>query len=876
MAKEDQGSQSSQPRHSDQFTIALMVSAALAAIGGFAVLFSLWWQTDLNDPHEILRIASREFVAGRTIVAGELAESVKLATPGQTDADSGEDKREPIEADISSPEAIAAEKKHQADLNWICLRDFLVGVGKVARANEQNEPRQRRRNLHDAIPFLQAAKDRGFPPGRQTQGHRILGEALFKLGRFDEAIPELRWTIEQDPSLRRELLPMLAEAQLKSIAGRTVLSNQTILEFLEDRALEPKQRWAGELIRVQTLIALKRWRDVQAAIDQHLQTSIAVERALQAEQIAFFEHLRLLQSVAQIQRARDRLGARPQNDVDNRTKVIAELATALIQLGELQREASPIIAARSRLWAARALLVEGRIDDALTQLAAVRQQRPFGAEAIAGGLEEIELLAQQGRGVELLQTTRYMMRELGDPNGFDASLVGFEEFRRRLADALEQLRRKEQFKYAIDTARSLPPVFDVAEALMQEGIGYREWAVVTIADGTDLSGEVARNASVLARSRYRAAGDAFAEAAKLKFSTKEYISTQWLAIDAYQEGRHFTQSIRLLKPYLRYEDRRQQPRGLVAYGRALLAEDEPETAIDALTTCIVEFPRDPLRYDARLLAALAYAEQGDLENARTLLTDNLEDGELTPQSPAWQNSLLTLGELLYERAYRNYLQAEQAEPAIKLELLRENQPVLEEAVRHLDEAVERYWPIARAESAAYLAARARVMSSRWPRIESQSPEILDAAKRSLRAKADQELQTALDSFARLGKHLSALEEEQRLPVAEQSMLRNCLLAEADILREMERLEDAASAYRAVELRYMNEPPALEAILGRATCAKELGKPNEADMLIRQASVVLQRIPNEWNNRFAETTRYDREGWQDLLGWMNQRINNQGV
>jgi hypothetical protein len=93
---------------------------------------------------------------------------------------------------------------------------------------------------------------------------------------------------------------------------------------------------------------------------------------------------------------------------------------------------------------------------------------------------------------------------------------------------------------------------------------------------------------------------------------------------------------------------------------------------------------------------------------------------------------------------------------------------------------------------------------------------------------------------------------------------------------MNRLEDAASAYRAVELRYINEPPALEAILGRATCAKELGRGREADMLVRQAGVVLQRIPNEWNDRFAETTRYDREGWEQLLGWMNQRIENSGA
>ena len=168
------------------------------------------------------------------------------------------------------------------------------------------------------------------------------------------------------------------------------------------------------------------------------------------------------------------------------------------------------------------------------------------------------------------------------------------------------------------------------------------------------------------------------------------------------------------------------------------------------------------------------------------------------------------------------------------------------------------------------------MSSKWPRIESQLPEILDAARRTLRNQSDQKLRTARDSFVRLHRYLAQQEEEQRLPDKEQAILRNCLLAEADVLREMELWDDAASAYRTVELRYMNEPPALEAILGRAACAKRLGRPREADMLIRQASVVLQRIPNEMDEQFADTTRYDRGGWEQLLGWMNQRITAGGV
>ncbi len=64
--------------------------------------------------------------------------------------------------------------------------------------------------------------------------------------------------------------------------------------------------------------------------------------------------------------------------------------------------------------------------------------------------------------------------------------------------------------------------------------------------------------------------------------------------------------------------------------------------------------------------------------------------------------------------------------------------------------------------------------------------------------------------------------------------------------------------------------------GEQPAPERLGRPREADMLIRQASVVLQRIPNEMDDQFAETTRYDRSGWEQLLGWMNQRITAGGV
>ena len=178
------------------------------------------------------------------------------------------------------------------------------------------------------------------------------------------------------------------------------------------------------------------------------------------------------------------------------------------------------------------------------------------------------------------------------------------------------LRDRGDFSNAIDAARSLPPVFDQAIALTQEGIAYRQWATETLHDGRDISGEMTRAASEASRSRFRAAGDAFHQAAKLQFDTPEYVPALWAAIEAYQKGRHFRRSLELLENYQRYENRQRLPRGLVAYGRALLAEGDVDRALEKLETCMVEYPRSPVSVCQLSLLPCSVPRRGVLLHAQ--------------------------------------------------------------------------------------------------------------------------------------------------------------------------------------------------------------------------------------------------------------------
>ncbi len=883
MADNENVDQAAPAGQRDFVTMGLLVGAALASIGGFAVLFSMWWTTDVTDVETVLRLASREFVDGRPIVAGKLAEIVELE-PADAPI-------EPIEMALdTTDEKVDEQRQLEADadqvrlerLNLVRLRDFLIGMGKAAEGKRAREPREQRRLYFEAVPYLEVTRNHGFPEGRRTQGYQTLGEVYFHVGRYDDAVINLNQAGENEPLLRRQLLPMIAESQFKAQKDQKLGALASIDEYLTDPALAANSRQSASLLRVRILIGLERWDQIDGDLDQ-LKLAFASDDGIQHQ-------VTLLRAVAAIKNAISRYGTLSTLQEADRSAMKVELADTLEKLIELSQK--PVNSNEVGLWIGRIKLLQGDTTGAINAFHdVVRKDQTtgsvkIGAVEIMGGLQEIEMLTQESDGEQAVQAIGYLMSEIGVREGFDHGMIPFKEFGSRLSQSLHRLRRAGEYKAAIDAARSMAPVFEISEALVQEGLGYEEWAEKTQQDGTDFNGKVAESAAKLARQRYRAAGDAFAESARLRFDSEEYISTLWSAVDAYQKGRHFTQSIRLLEPYLRQEDDSHQSRGLIAYGKALLAVGQPEEAIDAFERCIYEYQNDPLRYEARYYGALAYRETGDIKTARQLLLQNIDSEDrdaddqtpdLEPESAEWRDSLFALGGLLYELGYRNYLEAEQAPPDKMLELFEKNQPILESAVRRLDVADKRWWDEhddPRSKLNAYFAARARVMASKFPRLESRLPDTLNAAKRASRFEADEHLQKALVGFRRLSEYLAAVDEEQILSKADQAMLRNCMIFEADVLRKMKKYPEAASVYRAMESRYMSQPAALEAIVGRAGCAKEAGNDRESEMLFRQASDMLKRIPAEWDGKFAETTRYDREGWQQLLDWMIQNFDKQ--
>ncbi|MCM2373437.1 tetratricopeptide repeat protein [Aporhodopirellula aestuarii] len=824
---------------------------AMATITGFAYLFSLWASSGEITPAQTLKIASSQYVAGNAVVAGELAATVVL------------------------------DEEVEADVEWIPLHSFLIGAGQFEQAMRLDSPRARREELQKAIPLLVRSEQAGFPEGRSADGHRMLGLAFQQVGDYEQATKHLEAAIDTDLTLHADLMPVLAVARARRPRENLEEAIIAIDAYLNNESLDAENQVEPNLLKIDWLIRLRRFDEAAQTIER-ASTIIAPALARQTRwALAARDDLLLKDAelvikrvLAKVNRAHGEhviasIPAKASEQVNASDREM--LLETLKGLAVLQREASPLLASQSRLTAAQAFLLAGEQDLALAELTQLRQQRPFREGGLEGGLSEMELLANQGHGEEALQTAKYLVREIAQSRHLNYTQKNEAEFRSRITEILAVLREAGQYASVVEIADSIAALFGESPALIEKGIAYRDWGDATLRAGRGPGGEVSREAFAAARARFRGAGDAFADAAERQFDTVEYVPTLWQAIDSYQRGRHFSKSIPLLEKYLRYEDRLKQPAGLVAHGRALLAEGRPDEAMDSLQTCIVEFTRDPMRYEARLLAAQAAADSHDIPDAKRLLIDNLNDGQLTPQSPVWRDSLFTLGELLYAESDLKTLQAMELPLEQKIERLQEIEPELNEALRRLNEAVERYWPLPRAQAAAYQLARGQLLASRLPEAELETDGLLDAAQRDLRQKANRFRQSALDQFTSMVRFMDMVEREDELSEKQVAILRNSLLGQADTLKSMRRYAEAADAYRDMSLRYMNEPPALEALLGQSRMARTLGRDREADMLLSQAAVVLDRISDQWDDQFEETTRFSREDWKNYLQWMTGRL-----
>ena len=293
-----------------------------------------------------------------------------------------------------------------------------------------------------------------------------------------------------------------------------------------------------------------------------------------------------------------------------------------------------------------------------------------------------------------------------------------------------------------------------------------------------------------------------------------------------------------------------------------------------MNECIDYFPKHPQSYRAAILASAAYRETGKLNEAKTLLINNLHNSALTPQSHYWQESLLRYGELLFQEAstretesqkmWVGELTLEQRQSHLKA--LQEAHDLYLESIRSLEEVVARSEPDQAPGEAQYLIAEGYKHAAIFP-AKSLEVEPTQTRRFALRQQMRDYLQNAAQTHRQLQLQLARKQNSTELSRVEEKLLRNTYFAYADTLFSLGEYEQAINAYTAATNHCQHDPEALEALLQIASCYRRLDAPAEARGTLLQAESVLARLRQDVD--FAKTTRCSRDQWTELIGWLSQ-------
>jgi len=529
---------------------------------------------------------------------------------------------------------------------------FVLGVAFANEAARHwNRSEQETLNLV-AARYLEEARDRGFPRGREAQGAFLLGKCLFHASRIAESLPALRRALEQAPAHRHEIHRLLAAAYYRDQPPQLDNARKYTRLALEDRSLTDDERTEIQLRQAEIELAAGNGEAAGRVLD-------AVSKdARHGGQVALLRARILMQAAA-------RRGAAPAPPAPPSAKMYRD-AIELLRRAQAQDRSGDITRKARYLTGLcyRALQDESQAEKTLARTRRTHYHTP---EALAARLAEGEIQLRQARYDVALESFLDVIDEAGQPTTYQNPWVPLEELQTRLQTAYDAFMLASKFAAAVKLAHALANVAPADIALLAEARARAAWGAHLMRAAESLDPPRAAVTRAAGRIHYRQAGNDYQQLATLRFATRNYGNDLWHGGYYMLLGHNYKSALTCLQRYLHTAARDNRARGLVALGEAQMSLGQPRAAEQSFHQCITDYPKHPETYRARLLAAQVYEALANgsepelspknltvarktLATAEQLLQTNLYGVSLTPSSPQWRESLFLLGQLLYREA----------------------------------------------------------------------------------------------------------------------------------------------------------------------------------------------------------------------------------
>lgn len=748
---------------------------------------------------------------------------------------------------------LRSDKELAEPLQAACL--FVLGSVVADEAKESSQPSQRRLLNLIAARYLEQSRHIDFPEGREAQGLLTLGRCLYRAGRFPQALPVLTEALAKNPDAAIEIERALTDCYLKlqpPQPKQALVHNARLLQLPN---LSPRERDAAHLLAANTHFAANDFAACEQTLQQIVDTSSA------------FPEAQALAARVQLQRLPS---PQPGQKLTPAEQQPLQALLSAIQPFSERKGLEPAVAAQLHLLLAECHERLGQSQEASALFARLRKVHHGSPEALAATFFEADWLASGGQVEESLSLYRRGLQEAGAAEAYDNRWLSRAELQERIGVTIRRYQDLKSFEEALELATASAGVLPVAQTLIWRADIERNWSADVL---TQLTGRSRADQELLqhqARAHLREAAAHDRALATERIATRNYPDDLLRAATTYLQGHGYQQAEETFREFLQQQTRAGQPEALVGLGQALVALGRTSEALPILNQVQQLYEKHPASYQARLYAAAALQEQGDLADAREMLSANLFGSALTPQSAEWRDSLFLLGRIQFQQglvhdARSRNVPPQETEEKRTNEVLRQMELAaghFEEAIKTLSEAAQRFPTAAQTIVATYEVADAYRRAARWPRYRLDVVTI-DSTRQSLNRQLQNDLTSAVAEYTRLIEKLADDKESQRAAV-DLKILRNCYFNRADALFDLGRYEEAIQAYSAATNRYQHEPEALEAYVQIATCYRRLQRYAEARGTLEQARVVLERIKQDAN--FAATTRFDRQQWVQLLEW----------
>lgn len=835
------------------------------------------WEQRLPEPVvKLVRWLVERGIAGAAaavgvvvLLAGGLIGLSWLLTPGETPPETPpEDPCQLALAELDNDRfPLVREMAYKlSDISALPPKDwgvpsYLLGVAAAKEADQSSDAITRRSESRIAAKYLEECRERGYPEGREAEGAFWLAQSLVGAQRYTAAIPALRAAYDLNFARRHELAPMLAAAYLGASSPQPREALIWSDRHLANKLLNREEREAALVQRANILAALDQPAEARAALAE-----VPPESPSHAE--ALLAAARVLLREAEPKAATKEKPAEtptPEAAHAARTQAMKTLrqVLALTRLPQRTHHAAAYLLGLA-LWQ------DHDLKAALAQFARVRRTSGGEPEALAATLAEAEVSAAlQADPTETTDLYLDAFQLAAKPVDSDNPWLTTADLEERAIGGYRKFLEAGQFDWAAKLAAALPAFVAKWKRLHLVAETEVAWAKKLLTEAEPLKEEDAAKLREQACLHYRSAAKAFGEAAQQRIAEREYPDDMWACADCYWLGRGYRQAQASLEKFLESGAGSRTPDALVRLAEVQLALGQSDRCLATIGRALEDYPKHPVTYRARLIAAQAGVQEGKLEQARQWLLDNLENEHLTPKSLEWRDALFALGEVLYKEGtlldaqvrLTNTDQARADEKAALAAKLDKSHQLLVDATRRLAEAVERYPDAPQRIEAEYFLAEAHRMASRVPR-ERLASATIESTRHGLADEMRRQLLAAIEHYAALQTRLN---ERHRPTLSEQRMLRNCYFAQGGAWFDLGEYRKAIDAYSTATNLYQNDPAALEAYVQIANCYRRLSRPFDARAMVEQAKTVLKNMPQ--GAKFDATTRFSREEWTRLLDWM---------